>query len=156
MRNSGFLKMIGRRDLKSERTWWCRWQHYASHPVVHHRCSSFHGMLGKHPTLLMYRSMWSKPLADWKFSFWKMNCPLPCLPWLMILFVSAVLCVICSHHPVFNIFVCKYVILFTKCGIWTGAWKNSWVMCDYLLDSPSKLPCICLWNNRRIWYYIKC
>ena len=116
----------GRRDLTSERTWWCRWQHYASHPVVHHRCSCFHGMLGKHSTLLMYRSMWSKPLADWKFSFfWKMNCPLPCLPWLMILFVSAVLCVICSHHSVFNIFVCKYVILFTKCSIWTGAWKKA-------------------------------
>ena len=24
-----------------------------------------------------------------------------------------------------------------------------------LLDSPSKLPCICLWNKRRIWPYIK-
>ena len=113
-------------DLKSERTWWCRWQHYASHPVVHHWCSCFHGMLGKHPSLLMYRSTWSKPLADWKFSFfWKMNCPLPYLLWLMILFVSAVLCVICSHHSVFNIFVCKYVILFTKCSICTGAWKKA-------------------------------
>ena len=30
-----------------------------------------------------------------------------------------------------------------------------WITCDKLLDSPSKLSCICSWNKRRIWHYIK-
>ena len=43
VRNSGFLNMIepydeimADRGFKIRYTWWCTWQHYASHQVVHH------------------------------------------------------------------------------------------------------------------------
>ena len=37
---------------------------------------------------------------------------LPYFPWLMTSFMSAVLCVICSHHYVCNIFVSLYMLYF--------------------------------------------
>ena len=111
LRNSGFLNMIEPYDeVMAERGFKIRedlMMHMATLCIPPSCASSMqllNGMLEKHPTLLMYGSMWSKPLADLKCSFfWKMNCPLSCFPWLMILFISALLCVICSHHSVFNI-----------------------------------------------------
>jgi len=55
--------------LRSEKTWWCTWQHYAYHLAVHHLCSCYQGMLKKHRTLQMSGPMWSKPSDGLKFFF---------------------------------------------------------------------------------------